>query len=279
MASSDIILVSDGEIPNPPVSNAMMARLESLRQQTGMEIHGLLVGKKDSPALSCLCDNVHDFLLDYELRNHMMSVRQPKQTSSTAFYAHSVSKGSVFKPRMGSAKRRYSFSLRATQYSLDGDIFGQCNEFADCKLQRKKEVKATRKQRFSDDEEDWEWGSSGVEPEYNSEYSMPSESSNTASSSSSESNTFVLRLEYTYEKLQDKASQELKKWSRTELDSEIESSSVISNRKVIRDSISFVESGLVEREPQAILVGMCVFITCVYDVYLSHYHAFSKFLE
>jgi hypothetical protein len=43
--------ISDGEIPNPPVSNVkMMAKLESLRQQTGMEIHGLLIGKK---RLSC----------------------------------------------------------------------------------------------------------------------------------------------------------------------------------------------------------------------------------
>jgi hypothetical protein len=46
----------------------MMAKLESLRQQTGMEIHGLLIGKKDSPALSSLCDNVRDFLVGYEMK-------------------------------------------------------------------------------------------------------------------------------------------------------------------------------------------------------------------
>ena len=66
LASSDLLLVSDGEIPNPPVSNVVFAKLEALRLQTGMEIHGLLVGKRESPGLSSLCTEVHDFLLDYQ---------------------------------------------------------------------------------------------------------------------------------------------------------------------------------------------------------------------
>ena len=63
------------------------------------------------------------------------------------------------------------------------------------------------------------------------------------------------RLEDTYKSLQVKVSHELRKWSSNELDSEMKSSPLFSKRRVLSDSISFVEEGLIEREPQAILVG------------------------
>ena len=66
MASSDLILVTDGELPNPPVSKLVMSKLKLLQQQTGLEIHGLLVGKRESESLDILCDEVHTFLDDYE---------------------------------------------------------------------------------------------------------------------------------------------------------------------------------------------------------------------
>lgn len=125
MSSSDIILVSDGEIPN--VSNVMMAKLESLRQHTGMEIHGLLVGKKESPALSTLCDSVHDFLVDYELLNHMKVASAPSiPTSSTALYNHAAPKVSAFKSSLSpfrrmSTRHRYNLSLHASRNSIPED--------------------------------------------------------------------------------------------------------------------------------------------------------------
>ena len=66
MSSSDLLLVTDGELPNPPVSNVILAKLEALKQQTGMEIHGLLVGRKESESLNLLCTEVHNFLGNYE---------------------------------------------------------------------------------------------------------------------------------------------------------------------------------------------------------------------
>jgi len=66
MSAADIMLVTDGEIPDPPVSEEIMANLDSLKIQTGMQIHGLLVGKRQSKPLSSLCSYVYDFLIDYE---------------------------------------------------------------------------------------------------------------------------------------------------------------------------------------------------------------------
>lgn len=241
MSSSDIILVSDGEIPNPPVSVAMMAKLESLRQQTGMEIHGLLVGKKESPALSSLCNSVHDFLVDYELMNHLNFARllSPTPNTGTALYARSLSPGPTFR-RLGVSNTRRSTNQRRSNMSLYAS--------------RKREVKSNRRQRFLEDDDDWDWGPSDDETELDSD-AIGSSNAATEVKRVSESSGFVQRLEDIYAQVQKRASEDLKKWSRDELDSEIKSGSLYPKMQVLSQSIDFMESGLVERELQAILVG------------------------
>jgi uncharacterized protein with von Willebrand factor type A (vWA) domain len=66
MAAADLLLITDGEIPDPPVSEAIMEDLERLKLQTGMEIHGLLVGNHESKALNKICTQTHDFLINYD---------------------------------------------------------------------------------------------------------------------------------------------------------------------------------------------------------------------
>lgn len=66
MKASDVLLVSDGELQNPPVSEVVMEELHHLKEETGMEIHGLLVGKSESEPLESLCTNVHNFLGRYD---------------------------------------------------------------------------------------------------------------------------------------------------------------------------------------------------------------------
>ena len=66
MESSDLLLVTDGEIPDPPVPPNLMKELEELKQLTGMEVHGLLVGKRDSAPLESICTKVHNFLGKYD---------------------------------------------------------------------------------------------------------------------------------------------------------------------------------------------------------------------
>ena len=66
MSAADVLLVTDGEIPDPPVSKDVMEALDRLKIRTGMEIHGLLVGKRESKPLSRLCTRTNDFLLGYD---------------------------------------------------------------------------------------------------------------------------------------------------------------------------------------------------------------------
>jgi len=67
MAAADILLVTDGEIPDPPVPNEVFDALEYLKLRKGVEIHGLLVGKLESLPLSRICNKVHNFLHKYDL--------------------------------------------------------------------------------------------------------------------------------------------------------------------------------------------------------------------
>lgn len=67
MAAADLLLITDGEIPDPPVSQDIMEQLDRLKQRTGMQIHGLLVGQGESKALDKLCTQTHDFLIGYDI--------------------------------------------------------------------------------------------------------------------------------------------------------------------------------------------------------------------
>jgi len=76
MKSADILLVSDGELQNPPVSDTVMEELNRLKQESSMEIHGLLIGKTESEPLEALCskDKVYDFLAKYDALGQVIGV-------------------------------------------------------------------------------------------------------------------------------------------------------------------------------------------------------------
>lgn len=66
LSAADILLVTDGEIPDPPVSEKILDALDRLKLQKGVEVHGLLVGRSESKPLSRLCSQTHDFLTRYD---------------------------------------------------------------------------------------------------------------------------------------------------------------------------------------------------------------------
>ena len=75
-ADSDILLVSDGELMDPPVDAATEAALDALRASRGLRVAGLLVGRsrgddglrhaRPEAPFGRLCDVVHTFLADYD---------------------------------------------------------------------------------------------------------------------------------------------------------------------------------------------------------------------
>ncbi|GAB4822634.1 hypothetical protein N2152v2_009680 [Parachlorella kessleri] len=56
---ADILIVTDGEVP--PCGPDVMAKLEDAEQRLGLEVHGLLVGRKVTATMEDLCTHIHVF--------------------------------------------------------------------------------------------------------------------------------------------------------------------------------------------------------------------------
>jgi uncharacterized protein with von Willebrand factor type A (vWA) domain len=82
MDAADILLITDGEIPDPPVPNHIMESIDELIKLKGVEVHGLLIGKSESIPLSKLCTHTHDFLSQYDNYGMIPITTTPGSSSS-----------------------------------------------------------------------------------------------------------------------------------------------------------------------------------------------------
>jgi len=235
MTSSDLLLVTDGELPNPPVSTTILSQLETLRHQTGMEIHGLLVGKRESPALDSLCTEVHPFLADYE--SQVTPVRTNKMASPTALSLFQTSSRMGYVGRL--SPRRYSFALRAMSNS-DSDR-------TNVRL-----YKRDKRSRFEDDDDDDIWSYEGG---YEHEPANTPDSRTSKDDDPVEVDEYVLRVEDSVAKIQHLASSEIEEQRQVlkeDISAELKQKS--STRQILAESVSFVGTGLVERDVESRLV-------------------------
>jgi hypothetical protein len=240
LTSSDLLLVTDGELPNPPVSNAVLAKLEELKRQNGMEIHGLLVGKRESESLNMLCNQVHNFLGSYDAISAVATpytgVRRRSPTAPSMFKSSSHFKRST---------RRYS-GMALHAMSQSDDLTDRQNN-SHVKL-RKRVEGARTKRRFDDDDEIWDLR------EDETLSWRPSKSSNGVTNvGSAEISEYDLKVESALELVQATASQEVE---RSKLFTEIDI--LWSKSVVITETISYIERGLVERglEARLVVLGM-----------------------
>ena len=58
-SSADILMVTDGEIPTP--GTHLLEQIETMHEELGLEVHGLLVGSHTTPAMKQLCTHLHQF--------------------------------------------------------------------------------------------------------------------------------------------------------------------------------------------------------------------------
>ena len=115
LAASDILLVTDGEIADPPVAPEVMEQLDTHKLKLGTQIHGLLIGKKESEPLSRLCTATHDFLSHYD--SHLFGAPVPERPKLTDFVSARRS--------LGHGQRRTTTALFAKRKrSKRGDCEG-----------------------------------------------------------------------------------------------------------------------------------------------------------
>ncbi|KAL7553708.1 hypothetical protein ACHAWF_017043 [Thalassiosira exigua] len=232
LASSDVLLVTDGEIPNPPVSKSILARLEGLKQETGMEIHGLLVGKKESESLDLLCTEVHDFLGQFEA-TYPYAGRVPLSPSALSL---SPSKSRPNAPWFcrRPPKARFRFSLHAVSRPEQETVRLDSTGF---RLNRRGEKSGTKRRRhFDEDNDDWDSDENfgmGMKRDHRPQTEKPE---------------YVQLVEDAIEMVQDAALESI---CRSAME---EPEQVWSKGKILIDTISILEKGLVERDVEARLV-------------------------
>lgn len=238
MTSSDLLLVTDGELPNPPVSTTILSQLATLRHQTGMEVHGLLVGKRESAALNSLCTEVHSFLADYE--GQLLPVGPKRIPSTTALMLFPTKANLRCLDRL--SPRRYNFALRA---------MSNLNAYRiNCRLHKRE--KGTGKRRRFEDEDDDIWSNDEDTNYYGADATDDENSEDT--DSPLENASFAIRIEESVERmigLASAATEQRRKVLKEELKTELLQNSM---SQILTESISFVGTGLVERETESRLV-------------------------
>ncbi|KAL7462749.1 hypothetical protein ACHAXS_003126 [Conticribra weissflogii] len=271
LAASDLLLVTDGELPNPPVSNVVMARLDALRRHTGMEIHGLLVGRKESPALEALCDEVHDFLVDGDERFPLGPMGK-KRSSTGVYYSSSPGtskrippltgiRGWTSRSNVGSIMgHRCRLALGSTGVVTDDEDMDHVEMETRClKKDRRSGSKRNRFHDDDNDDDDWpvyddlDTGGGGGS----------SSSSNTRAekTETTQKSEYVTRVEDSLDDIRTTAKESILSDAGAveDLRNEIaHESSLWSQSHILSDAISFIESGLVERDVEARLVVLAM---------------------
>lgn len=114
---SDIVLVTDGELSSPPVSEQVFEKIRTYETMKGLEIHGLIVGQDDSIPLASLCTKIdgknrlYNFLNKYGLFKSISS-------GSVGVRTEGISRGS---DTLRGHSMRMSMALRMRSYDSDDD--------------------------------------------------------------------------------------------------------------------------------------------------------------
>mmetsp|Transcript_23552 Transcript_23552/g.49358 ORF Transcript_23552/g.49358 Transcript_23552/m.49358 type:complete len:1294 (+) Transcript_23552:86-3967(+) len=266
VSSSDIILVTDGELPNPPVSNAIMAKLDTLKRQTGVEVHGLLVGRKESAALDSLCDQVHDFLVHYESLQNVSIGKKHHSTMAYSFHGKSKLtspltsvRGWSSRPNFRALAHRRRFTFGLTSVLSDEDMNHIKIETQSYKKDRRS---GTKRNRFDDDDEGsvYDLDEGGGSPLSFTADGSSKTKSNTETDKT-EKSEYVLRVEDSINDIRGTAKESINSdiGAVEELQNEIDLvNSLWSKSYILSDSIAFIESGLIEREVEARLVVLAM---------------------
>lgn len=113
-STSDIILITDGELQNPPVEMKLLMKIRELEIMKSLEIHALLVGHNESIPLNILCNpttdinRVHNFLCKYD----PISMFQEQNMEPIVSISNDFQSNVIIKNNMVSSTRHYMHSLK-----------------------------------------------------------------------------------------------------------------------------------------------------------------------
>lgn len=246
MSAADILLISDGEIPDPPISDELMEKLNLLKLRKDVKVHGLLVGKRDSRPMSKICCETHDFLEDYDLLPTIGVMKQGRQTvMGSSLPRRSSSRDTLSRTRM---IRKFFVSDRNMEVPQGRGIILHAKMPRYDDEAKYKTRKKQKKNKWVNDEEDYEDEFSFYEMERNESEKTKDILLDDNFSKKAQSATDVIKLA-AEEKLK------MERWTSEELIKEGKSTgSQLVNQSELKRAIDKVESGLVERSEESRLV-------------------------
>jgi len=120
---ADILMISDGEIPDPPISEDLMKELDRLKLQKGVKVHGLLVGQSESKPLTRICTETHDFLMKYDTQASIMTsyhISSSTELNYSSFSSSRTRKALLHKRKSCIPRMRTLLHAKASRYQDDG---------------------------------------------------------------------------------------------------------------------------------------------------------------
>ena len=244
MRAADILMITDGEIPDPPVSDEIMEALDRLKLQQGVEVHGLLVGKSESRPLTRLCTNTHDFLLGYDTLAIIDSARFGSSTSLASMNSSRRERERFFGFSRYYGRRRMEIALYAKKSKYDGGSYGQ---------NRKK----GRKNQGWEDEEN---GDYVLQERWDPEDDEDDDGDNDVGSSANEK-AYLGAVDLALESLRTAVNEHLEaqRWLPEELEEEKHrGDSCYTYQKELKAAVERVGEGLIERQSESSLVVLAM---------------------
>lgn len=257
MSAADVLLITDGEIPDPPVSDEIMEALDRLKIRKGVEVHGLLVGKSESKPLSRLCTHTHDFLLGYDT---LLAMSNSYAGSATALKA---SHQQAFAKRQGICGKVSMYQKRSKGFGgfhrrgrMDLALHAKYSQYDDDGGSGGKKRNKGRKDRQGDEDDDGYvlqeiWDSEDYDEEEDEEYER--NPANGIAFSEAVDQAVKTLYEAAVETLASQA------WKAEELDKERDAEgSCWPHRNELKIAVERVGEGLVERDEEARLVVLAM---------------------
>jgi MoxR-like ATPase len=246
MAAADILLISDGEIPDPPIPVDLMEELDRLKLQRDVEVHGLLVGKHESKPLSRICCETHDFLIGYDTFATLGAAHQNAGRSSSS---------------LGLSRNTMSSSARATGF-FSSHRLGRPGTCLRAKIlphedEIKRSGKRRRKNKSDDEYDDYGYDDYVLDETPAPEARESKRKSGNESTNLEGESTYLDEVNNATQTLKEAARKQLELyfWNADELLEERESkTSCWEHQSELKAAVERVGEGLVERQEESRLV-------------------------
>lgn len=241
MAAADLLLISDGEIPDPPISADLMEELDRLKLQRGVKVHGLLVGKHESKPLSRICSETHDFLIGYDaLAAVGANYGFAGSTSSSLRFSRNrmpSSSRTTWSSRRSRSLRQLGTALRARMSQYEDEMTS----------------KRRKNEDWDDENEDYDFRGTA----FDEKLKQQADDEKDSSLSLDTKGTYLDEVNRATQLLNEGARKklELEAWNATELLDEVDSAASWSEHlSELKAAVQRVGDGLIERGEESRLV-------------------------